>query len=79
MKAFSDAIAIGSLAKLTYLGIGSNQIGDEGIKVFSSAIGSRSLGSLTILHLAGNPIGNEGMKRSRTRSPAGPWRNVGIY
>ena len=62
MSEFSRAIASGSMAKLTFLNVGLNQIGDEGIKAFSSAIGSGSLAALTNLRLWENKIGDEGMK-----------------
>ena len=51
-----------SLGKLETLNLGSNQIGDEGIKAFSAVIASGSLGSLKELYLYGNQIGYGGMK-----------------
>ena len=46
MKAFSKAIASGSLAKVAYLSLYNNQIGNEGMKALSAAIASGSLASL---------------------------------
>ena len=38
----------GSLASLTVLNLGGNQIGDEGMKAFSSALSSGAMGKLTV-------------------------------
>ena len=60
MKAFSDAIASGSLGSLMELYLYNNQIGDEGMKAFSNAIASGSLGSLKTLYLSPSARGIEG-------------------
>ena len=54
VSAFSDAIARGALANLTYLGLGNNQIGDAGMSEFSRAIASGSLANLQFLGIT-NP------------------------
>ena len=61
MKAFASAIASGSLAKLEYLYLNDNKIGDAGMTDFSRQIASRSLANLKQLSLNGNQIGDAGM------------------
>ena len=53
--------AMGSMAKLTYLYLNENLIGDEGMRAFADAIGNGSMGGLKRLDLIGNLIGDAGM------------------
>ena len=61
MKILSILIASGALTKLTFLGLGSNQIGDDGVTVLAGVIATGSLGALKELSLRGNDIGDVGM------------------
>ena len=68
MVAFANAIEptpenpMGALAKLKYLFLTDNQVGDEGIKAFASAIASGALGSCQVINLRSNNIGEAGMQ-----------------
>ena len=49
------------MAKLTSLGLGINQIGNEGMQALSSAIANGSMVNLILLILDSNQIGDQGM------------------
>jgi hypothetical protein len=53
---------MGSLAELTWLNLGGNQISDPGMVSLSDAIASGSMANLNALFLGYNKIGDEGMK-----------------
>ena len=75
MKAFSEVIASGSLAELTFLDLSLNQIGSEGMKAFSTAIAS-GLANLNSLVLDINQIGDEGMKAFSEAISSGSLANL---
>eukprot|EP00966_Prymnesium_polylepis_P286920 6627293-Prymnesium_polylepis.1 len=66
VKAFMYAHARGAMAKLEKLGLGGNQIDDEGMKSFSTALASGALPQLKKLWLQENKIGDKGMKAFST-------------
>eukprot|EP00967_Tisochrysis_lutea_P128144 scaffold218831_cov24-Tisochrysis_lutea.AAC.1 len=62
MKAFSEALSMGAMDKITVLSFADNQIGDEGMKPFAEALFKGALNNLENLDLRWNHIGNEKMK-----------------
>ena len=43
------------MAKFEYVDLGSDQIGDEGMKTFSAALASGAMAKLETLYVFGNP------------------------
>jgi len=70
-------LSLGSLASLTHLILGLNEIGDAGMIAFASAMGtSGSLANLRDLYLGGNNISDRVKDTMKTAAKA---RNISVH